>query len=135
VRVQNEPIHADSRFVTEKAAEQIHAMVLPFDQAMLSLDFTALAFDGTDKINYAYRLAGWDKGWNYSNGSRTANYSSMHEGSYVFLVRVSHADGTWGKEVELLVPDVVGVCVVYSLFCGGDRGVCLVCAGPGADAL
>jgi signal transduction histidine kinase/ligand-binding sensor domain-containing protein/DNA-binding response OmpR family regulator len=91
VRVQNEPIHTDLRELT-----------LPFDQAMLSLDFTALEYDGADKINYAYSLVGWDKGWNYSNGSRTANYSSIHEGSYVFRVRVSHADGTWSKEYELM---------------------------------
>lgn len=90
VRVQNKPMPT------------LPELRLPFDQAVLSLDFTALEYDGTEKINYAYTLAGWDKGWNYSNGSRTANYSSVHEGSYVFRVRVSHADGTWSREYELL---------------------------------
>jgi signal transduction histidine kinase/ligand-binding sensor domain-containing protein/AraC-like DNA-binding protein len=90
VRVQNKPVEATRE------------LSLPFDQAMVSLDFTALEYDGTDKVNYAYMLSGWDKGWNYSNGSRTANYSSVHEGNYVFRVRVSHADGTWSRECELL---------------------------------
>jgi len=102
VRVQNEPIEADSRYVTDRSAGQIRELRLPFDRAMFSLDFTALGYDGSDKINYAYSLVGWDKGWNYSNGSRTANYSSVQEGSYVFAMRISHADGTWSKESELL---------------------------------
>jgi len=90
VRVQNKPVPANRE------------LTLPFDQAVVSLDFTALEYGGTDKINYAYMLTGWDKGWNYSNGSRTANYSSVHEGNYVFRVRVSHADGSWSKEYELM---------------------------------
>lgn len=102
VRVRNTAIEAASKYVTAHDAEQIRRLTLPFDQAMLSLDFTALEYDGTDKVNYAYSLAGWDKGWINSNGSRTANYSSLREGSYTFKVKVSHADGTWSPETELL---------------------------------
>ena len=96
------PVYLTGIRVQNKAVPVLGALTLPFDQAVVSLDFTALEYDGTDKINYAYSLGGWDKGWNYSNGSRTANYSSVHEGSYVFRVRVSHADGTWSREFELM---------------------------------
>ncbi|HEY1214431.1 MAG TPA: two-component regulator propeller domain-containing protein, partial [Bryobacteraceae bacterium] len=96
------PVYLTGIRVQNKAVPPVSTLRLPFDQAVLSLDFTALEYDGTDKVNYAYTLAGWDKGWTYSNGSRTANYSSIHEGNYVFRVRVSHADGTWSREYELL---------------------------------
>jgi signal transduction histidine kinase/ligand-binding sensor domain-containing protein/DNA-binding response OmpR family regulator len=102
IRVLNEAIHADSRFVTGRKMDQVSGLRLPFDQAVLSLDFTALEYKGTDKVNYAYMLVGWDKGWTYSNGGRTANYSSVQEGDYLFRVRVSHADGTWSRDFELL---------------------------------
>ncbi|HEY4337750.1 MAG TPA: response regulator [Puia sp.] len=113
IRVQNKPMPA------------LKELTLPYDQATLSLDFTALEYNGTDKINYAYTLAGWDKGWSYSKGSRTANYSSVHEGNYVFRVRVSHADGTWSREYELLrlvvLPPWYRAWWAYLLY-----GVCLV---------
>ncbi|TDW95820.1 two-component regulator propeller domain-containing protein [Dinghuibacter silviterrae] len=102
VRIKNEPIRGNSRWVTDRSEDNIRELTVPFNQAMLSLDFTALEYGSTDKINYAYCLSGWDKGWSYTNGSRTANYSSIREGSYVFKVRVSHADGTWSHEWELL---------------------------------
>lgn len=102
VRIQNNAVQGDSRYVTDRTGGEIRELTIPFNKATLSLDFTALEYDGADKVNYSYCLAGWDKGWNYSNGSRTANYSSLREGSYLFLIRVGHADGIWSKEKELL---------------------------------
>ena len=102
VKIQNEPVHGDSKWATRSVAGEIRELKVPFNQAMLSLDYTALAYDGTDKINYAYCLAGWDKGWNYSNGSRTANYSRIREGDYTFKIRVSQANGIWSDEKDLL---------------------------------
>ena len=102
VRIQNNPVQGDSKYVTDIGGGAIRELTVPFSKATLSLDFTALEYDGSDKTNYSYCLSGWDKGWNYANGSRTANYSSLREGSYLFLIRVSHADGIWSKEKELL---------------------------------
>ncbi len=102
VRIRNEAIGRHSSYVTEAGDGAIQGLKVPFNQAMLSLDFTALEYDCTDKLNYSYYLSGWDKIWNYSNGSRTVNYSSLREGDYTFMVRVSRADGTWSKEKALL---------------------------------
>jgi signal transduction histidine kinase/ligand-binding sensor domain-containing protein/DNA-binding response OmpR family regulator len=102
LRVQNEAIQGDSKFVTGVTDGEVRELTVPFNHAMVSVDFAALEYNGADKINYAYSLTGWDKGWSYANGSRTANYSSIREGSYVFKIRVSHADGTWSPEKELL---------------------------------
>lgn len=102
VRVRNQPVQGDSRLVTARSETDIRELTVPFNQATLSLDFTALEYDGTDKIDYAYILEGWDHGWVHSNGNRTANYPSLREGSYVFKVKVSHADGTWSRDTVLL---------------------------------
>ncbi|HEV9037434.1 MAG TPA: two-component regulator propeller domain-containing protein, partial [Puia sp.] len=102
VRIQNDPVQGDSKYVSELNGGAIRQLTVPFNKATLSLDFTALEYDGTDKINYSYCLANWDKGWNDAKGSRTANYSSLREGTYFFLVRVSHADGIWSRQKDML---------------------------------
>ena len=102
VRVRNEVVGGNSSYVSARSEGAITDLRVPFNQAMLSLDFTALEYDCTDKLNYSYFLSGWDKDWNYSKSSRTANYSSLREGDYIFKVRVSRADGTWSKEEALL---------------------------------
>ena len=102
VRVRNEAVGGKSSFVTGTTDGAITDLRVPFNQAMLSLDFTALEYDCTDKLNYSYCLAGWDKDWIYAKSNRTANYSRLREGDYIFKVRVSRADGTWSRGKALL---------------------------------
>jgi signal transduction histidine kinase/ligand-binding sensor domain-containing protein/DNA-binding response OmpR family regulator len=102
LKINNKPVEEDDRFVTSRNFEKIEAIRLPYTQAMLSLDFVALEYNGADKIKYAYQLEGWDKAWNYSDNVRTANYSRLEEGTYRFKIKATNAAGVWGKETVLL---------------------------------
>lgn len=102
ININNVPIERNAAYINERSGSQIKEITLPIDSAVLSIDFVALDYSANDKINYAYYLEGWDKGWNYTNKIRTANYSKLHEGSYIFQVRTSTPDGTWTKGTALL---------------------------------
>ena len=102
LKVANKPIEEDVTLVTKRSYEKIESIELPYNQAILSLDFVALEYSSADKIRYAYKLEGWDKTWNYVNDVRTANYSRLEEGSYVFKLKVTNAAGIWSDEKTLL---------------------------------
>ena len=102
IRISNTPVEQLPSYITKKEFEKIEQITLPFDRAILSLDFTALEFSGTDKLKYAYLLEGWDKDWNYVDDIRSANYSRLQEGNYTFKVKATNADGLWGREIQLL---------------------------------
>lgn len=102
IRVNNKSIQENESYVNERDFEKIKKITLPYDQAILSLDFVALDYNGTDKIKYAYQLQGWDKNWNYVNSARNANYSRLQEGTYTFKIKVSNSDGVWSNETQLL---------------------------------
>lgn len=102
LKVDNKAIEKEQSLVTERDLETIKMITLPFDRATISLDFVALDYSGSEKIKYAYFLQGWDKTWNYLKGSRTANYSRLQEGKYIFKVKTSRADGRWSEETQLL---------------------------------
>jgi len=102
IRINNIPAEQDDSDISERSMEGITAITVPYDAATISIDFVALQFDGASKINYAYYLEGWDKGWNYVNKSRTANYSRLQEGSYVFKVKAAAQENKWGNEISLL---------------------------------
>ncbi|SDW34430.1 Two component regulator propeller [Hydrobacter penzbergensis] len=93
---------------------------VPFNKAILSLDFTALAYSDADKVQYAYYLKGWDKGWNLVSNIRTANYSRLQEGEYTFYVKTINADGVWSKDFALLnikvLPPWYRTWIAYSLY-------------------
>lgn len=102
LRINNKPVEQNPDYITGREMETIRHITIPFSQAVLSLDFLALDYSGTDKIKYAYFLEGWDKSWNYLDGSRTANYSRLQEGDYFFSVKASQPGHSWGKEAMLL---------------------------------
>ena len=96
------PIEAEDRYVTGRQQEYVKQIKVPYDKAILSLDFLALDYSLADKLQYAYQLTGWDKTWNSAGNNRTANYTRIHEGTYVFSVKVMNASGVWGEETRLL---------------------------------
>ncbi|OQP44534.1 hybrid sensor histidine kinase/response regulator [Niastella yeongjuensis] len=102
LKINNTIAEGSDPYVTARTFDRIDEITIPFERAVLSLDFLALEYAGADKINYAYFLQGWDKDWNYVNHIRTANYSRLQEGTYFFKVKIMDPDGTWGHETKLL---------------------------------
>ncbi|MFV8344350.1 two-component regulator propeller domain-containing protein [Flavobacterium sp. XS2P39] len=105
--VNNQPIEENkSDIISKRSFGKITAVILPYDQTALSLEFVALDYNNADKIKYAYYLEGWDNQWNYVGQARKANYTRLTEGKYVFKVKTTNFQGGW-NEVETLVSIVV----------------------------
>ncbi len=66
----------------------------------LSVDFLALHYKRPEKNTYAYRLLGYEAGWNYSGTVTSAHYNGLHPGEYVFEVKAANDDGVWGEPVR-----------------------------------
>jgi len=77
-------------------------MRVSYDKAVFSFNYVVPEYATPDKISYAYFMEGWDRGWNYAGNMRTANYTHLSEGNYVFRVKSTNTDGVWNnKEVVL----------------------------------
>ena len=57
--------------------------------------YTALSFVAPEKIQFQYRLDGWEKSWVDANTKRVAEYNYLPPGSYVFRVRARNEEGAW----------------------------------------
>ncbi|MEO5594719.1 MAG: two-component regulator propeller domain-containing protein [Chitinophagaceae bacterium] len=103
LKVNNKTIQYDKSYISKRSSDRIESITLPFDKAVLAIDFVALNYTASDKIKYAYYLEGWDKGWNYVGKIRTANYTRINEGSYTFHVKACSGSGAWSEWQEHLV--------------------------------
>ena len=69
--------------------------------------YTGLSFVAPEKMQFQYRLEGWEKDWeNAANDKRVAEYSYIPPGSYTFQVRACNSDGVWneaGASLALIV--------------------------------
>ena len=71
---------------------------LKYDQNFFSFEFAALNYTNSPENKYAYKLEGVDKDWVYSDTRRSANYTSISPGTYIFHVKGSNNEGIWNNE-------------------------------------
>ncbi len=96
VGAENSPLTVD--------LPDLKTLVLQPDQSVFSLDFVALEYQRPKNNRYAYYLEGFDKEWNFVGTQRTATYTNLSPGSYVFKVKATNSDGVWGENpVELRI--------------------------------
>jgi len=81
-----------------KHISQTKEIVLGHDQSFITLRYVALNFIFSEKNQYAYKLEGFDKDWNYVGFIRGATYTNLDPGKYTFRVKASNNDGIWNEE-------------------------------------
>ncbi len=82
------------------------AIVLQYDQSVFTLDYAALSYTFPSKNQYAYRMEGFNKEWNYVGNKRSATYTNLDPGTYTFTVKGSNNDGLWnetGKTLKITI--------------------------------
>lgn len=71
---------------------------LKYNQNLLTFDFAALCFTVPEKNRYRYKLENFDPDWREGRGRRTATYTNLDPGEYVFHVQGSNNDGVWNEQ-------------------------------------
>lgn len=77
-------------------------ITLPYDQSFISIQYAALNYVSSLK-NYAYKLEGFDKDWNYVGNNNTAIYTNLSPNTYVFKVKAQNIAGTWQESKDLTI--------------------------------
>lgn len=73
-------------------------IVLPPKLNVVTFEFSALNYVAPSKNQYAYRLEGFDKDWQYSGNQRQCTYTNLNPGHYTLYVKASNNDGVWNEE-------------------------------------
>jgi signal transduction histidine kinase len=68
----------------------------------LDIHYTALSFIRPEQMRFRYQLVGLDRDWVEAGTRRTAYYSHLPPGEYVFRVIAANSDGVWNAEGKSL---------------------------------
>ena len=68
----------------------------------LEIEYTALSFLNSEHIRFRYRVEDLDRDWVEANTRRTAYYSHLPPGRYVFKVIAANSDGVWNTQGQSL---------------------------------
>lgn len=76
---------------------------IPPGSGNLEFNYTALSFAAIEKVQFKYKLEGYDKIWINGGEHRSAYYTNMAPGKYKFIVIACNNDGKWntiGASIE-----------------------------------
>ena len=88
----------DSNSILQKTITETNEIILPYDVDVITFEFAALDYSAPEKNQYAYKLENFNDSWIYSGSVRTATYTNLSAGEYIFRVKGSNNDGIWNEK-------------------------------------
>jgi signal transduction histidine kinase/ligand-binding sensor domain-containing protein/DNA-binding response OmpR family regulator len=75
-------------------------------QNVFTIEFATLDMRAPEKIQYAYKLDGFDGDWNNVEAKHFATYTALPPGKYTFRVKSTDSEGVWlnnERQIELVI--------------------------------
>lgn len=86
IKIAGQPLSVDSLLNAKR-------LVLKYNNASISIDFSAMSFLTQQKLHYYYKLEDLDKDWIHTDRPITATYNYLPPGQYTFYVKCESIDG------------------------------------------
>jgi signal transduction histidine kinase/CheY-like chemotaxis protein/ligand-binding sensor domain-containing protein/HPt (histidine-containing phosphotransfer) domain-containing protein len=114
------PVVVESATINASANQNSGARV-PAGRGDLEFQYAGLSFADPSRVQFKYKLEGYDSDWIFAGNRRTAFYTNIPPGDYLFTVTAANEDGVWnpqGASVRFsLMPRFYQTVWFYSL-CG-----------------
>jgi signal transduction histidine kinase/ligand-binding sensor domain-containing protein/DNA-binding response OmpR family regulator len=90
----------------KKDISETKEITLPYKNSVFSFEFASLNYTVAENKKYAYMLEGFDNNWNEIGTNRTATYTNLNPGKYIFKVKGLNNEGEWSSKniaIELTI--------------------------------
>jgi len=75
------------------------SLTLSVQESVFALEFSSLHYTDPGRNTYAHRLRGFDRDWVMTDANhRTATYTNLDPGTYVFEVKAANEQGIWSEQ-------------------------------------
>ena len=95
--LQPPPVLIEQVVVDSQTLSAAGGAVLSPGREKFEFNYTALSFLAPEKVNFKFKLEGFDKAWVKAGTRRVAYYTHLPPGSYVFRVIACNNDGVWNE--------------------------------------
>jgi signal transduction histidine kinase/DNA-binding response OmpR family regulator len=90
----------DGRIILQNHISETDEVVLGYKDNVFSIEFVGLQCEEPRRIQYAYKLDGFDTDWVFTDSRhRIAHYTNLPHDTYQFKVKVANGDGYWSEPV------------------------------------
>ena len=103
------PVVVESVTIDTKAFDLKNPVRLDPEQTNLEIHYSGLSFINPELVKFKYKLENLDADWIDAGSRRTAFYSHLPPGKYLFRVIAANRDGVWNEngaslEITVLAP-------------------------------
>jgi signal transduction histidine kinase/ligand-binding sensor domain-containing protein/CheY-like chemotaxis protein/AraC-like DNA-binding protein len=88
--------------ILSQVVDESTQITLKSDQSVFSIQYVALNYVYAEKSEFAYKLVGLDKNWNYVKNQKSVTYRYLPAGDYKFKVKSANQDGIWFENYATL---------------------------------
>jgi len=89
------PVHIEAVIADRREYDLKPGLKLPALTRDMEIDYTALSFPIPQRVQFRYRLDGWDTDWQDAATRRQVFYTNLRPGTYTFHVIACNNDGLW----------------------------------------
>jgi len=77
---------------------------IPYKDNYFSIEYAALDYRNSPKLQYAYKLEGVNNNWMNVGTQRFCSYSNLSPGDYLFRIKATNSDDVWNeKGIAILI--------------------------------
>jgi signal transduction histidine kinase/ligand-binding sensor domain-containing protein/DNA-binding response OmpR family regulator len=121
LRIWNTPVQVRAKgSPLRRPLSMTRRIELAYDQNMITISFAALDFTSPARNRYRYNLEGHQDQWIDAGNARTATFTNMSPGEYVFHVTAANPAGVWNEKGATLIisiePPVWSTTWAYALY-------------------
>lgn len=97
LRINNQPVAIGKDSPLQKDIAVAEEITLAYDQNDLTITFAALDFSMPERNLLSFKLENYDDDWRAPSQERTAVYTNLDPGEYVFRAKGTNYDGVWNE--------------------------------------
>lgn len=95
LKINNTSVEGNNAYSDNQTLYTLKNLTIPFSEATIAINYTALEYSFSDRISYAYYLENWDHNWNYVGKLKSAYYTRLNEGNYTLKIKSTDTQGNW----------------------------------------
>jgi len=120
-RMLNNVVNPSVGGVIDKDVNEVETIKLNFNDNVFSFEISALEYTNSENNQYAYKLEGFDKEWNYIGTRKHITFTNLNPGKYTLKLKGTNNDGVWSKKNKVLkinIPPPFWRTTLFYVFCG-----------------
>ena len=100
------PVEIGDESILKQAIERTKKIEVDRFDGTITFEYSDMKYRSGPGSQYAYKMDGFESGWNYVGESQAALYSNLPGGSFRFMVKSSTDGVVWGE------PAMIGVVII-----------------------